>query len=102
MYFRRCEFEMKTVFKNSFGIILIDIGYILLSFLPQAQQAGFTLILLGCSLAIMTALTFVRNWKAEKNNGKGYEENPIMKVFYYIGVILAVAGLILLILKRLL
>ena len=92
---------MKNFLKNSLGMILIDVGFIVLVALPPVQQAGVSLVLFGVCLAIMTVLSMVKNLKGVKNGEQGQGETLVMKVFYYIGIVLAVIGFALLILRKL-
>lgn len=90
---------MKTLFRKSLGIILIDVMFIGLIALPSVRQATEALVLFGCSLAIMTVLSIVKNLKEIRNNEQEQEETIIMKVLYYIGVALTMVGFAFLVLK---
>lgn len=92
---------MKNVLKKSLGMILIDVGFIVLVALPPVRQAGVSLVLFGVCLAIMTVLSMAKNLKEVKNGEQEQGESLVMKVFYYIGIALAVIGFALLILRKL-
>lgn len=93
---------MKTVLQKSLGIFLIDAGFVALVALPPVRQAGVALVLLGGSVAIMTILSVVKNLKEVKSGGQEQGESFAMKALYAVGVVLAVFGFILLLLRRLL
>ena len=85
---------MKEALKKASGMFLIDIAFLCMLFISRVREEGTAIILIGSCLFIMTVLNIMKNYRNK--------ETLPMKAFYYIGIILASLGFIMIFLKKLL
>lgn len=90
---------MKKLLKSISGILLLDVIFIGLLVFPQVREKMPAVILFGVCLLLMTVLNLVDNLKQFKKTNDEQKENICMKVLYYIGIVFAVVGGIVLIIE---
>lgn len=90
---------MKKLLKSMSGILLLDVIFGGLLVFPQVREKMAAVILFGVCLLLMTVLNLVDDLKQFNKSIDKQKESVCMKALYYLGIVFAAVGGLVLIIK---